>query len=191
MSEQQASTDPAHPAASVSRHHGIASFRRDLESALPANGSAATVPAVARHRRLLRNHTVNLRLALVRLLGSGLTALLTVVITPGLRFTDPTWWRLLVIALLFGLLNAVVKPILQFFVLRYIVSTYGAVVVLINMLLLWLMDELSDGFIAINGVFPLVIGGVLLGLLGLIIDTLLGANPPMLDSRFDSEDAGS
>ena len=146
-----------------------------------------TVPAVARHRRFAARHSFNPRLALVRVISAGLTAVLTVLIVPGLKFSGSEWWRIVLVAVVFGLLNAIVKPALQFFVLRFIISTYGLVVILINIVLLGLLAALSDGLIEVEDGRALVFGGVLIGALGLIFDTLLGANPPMLDKRLEGE----
>jgi uncharacterized membrane protein YvlD (DUF360 family) len=86
-------------------------------------------------------------------------------------------------------LNATVKPLLQFLVLRFIFSTYGIVVVIINALLLVLLAAiLDDTFVAYRPV-AVIAGGALVGALGLILETLLGATPPVLDRDYMDRNA--
>jgi len=129
----------------------------------------------------LRQEMSNWRLFVVRLVTSGLAVVLTVTILPGLQFTSWGWGRFLWIGLVFGLLNAVVKPIIQFFALRYLVASYGLVVVLINSLMLVMLSWILGGDIRSRGVLPFLLGGVLVGVLSLVLDSLAGTSPPILD----------
>jgi len=109
---------------------------------------------------------------------------LTVALIPGLLFLGWEWGQFTRIAVIFGILNATVKPLLQFLVLRYIFSTYGIVVVLINALLLVLLSLImEDTFVAARPLSVLA-GGALVGVLGLMLETLLGATPPVLDRDY-------
>lgn len=152
----------------------------------PTAQSMATgsIPAAHKRRIWSRVHGTNWRLFLVRLLSAGLSVTITVAIVPGLSFTDWRWGLIAVVGLVFGLLNAIVKPLLQFLVLRYIFSSYGIVVVLINVLMLVLLADLMRGTFESTGLLPVIVGGVVLGIVGLLLDTLLGANPPVLDRDY-------
>jgi putative membrane protein len=108
----------------------------------------------------------------------------TVALVPGLGFVGWRWGQGLVIALVFGLLNATVKPVLQFLVLRFILSTYGVVVVLINAVLLALLGAIMDDTFVASRPIALLAGGALVGVLGMVIETLLGATPPVLDRDY-------
>ena len=107
--------------------------------------------------------------------------LLTVVLLPGLRFTSWRWGQFLLIALVFGLLNALLKPIIQFFALRYLVATYGLVVVVINAVLLGLLSAILGGQIDARGLLSWLAGGLLIGVIGTFLDTLAGTTPPIID----------
>jgi putative membrane protein len=132
--------------------------------------------------RRVRRDLANWRLFVVRWLTSGLAVVVTVVLLPGLRFTSWTWGEFLLIGLVFGLLNALVKPVIQFFTLRYLVASYGVVVILINALLLVLLSWVLGGEIAVRGPIPLLLGGAVVGALGLFLDTLAGTTPPIFDT---------
>ena len=143
-------------------------------------------------RRFL-TEILNWRLALVRVLTSGLAVVLTVAVLPGLELARKSIGLFVLIGVVFGLLNALVKPVLQFFTLRYLVASYGLIVVVVNALMLGALSWILGGEITSRGVLPYLFGGLLVGVLGLLLDTLFGTMPPILDrddSGFDTESRG-
>ena len=144
-----------------------------------------SIPAAGRRRAWSRVSALNWRLFLVRFLSAGLSVFLTLIVTPGLSFGEFRASLFIPLGLIFGVLNATVKPLLQFLVLRFIFSTYGIVVVAINTVLLVLTASLlPDDTLEASGLLALVLGGAVVGLLGLVFETLLGANPPVLDRDY-------
>jgi putative membrane protein len=181
--------DDAAPATPAQALAIPASLRADLQEApepLPAQTGdpAGTVPAVSARRQWAKQQALNWRIYLIRFLTAGLSVVLTVLLLPGLRFTGWRWGEFLTIAIVFGLLNMLVKPLLQFLSLRFIFNTYGLVVVLINSLLLLLLGLLRPGWFQVERPVALLGGGLLVGLLGLVLETILGANPPILDRDY-------
>ena len=154
---------------------------------LTAAAGSGVVPAVAAQRRWARVTALNWRLGLIRALCAGLAVLVTVVIVPGLSITDYFPGSFLLVAVIFGLLNAIVKPVLQFLVLRFIFSTYGIVVIVINALLLWVLAESLPDLIEVRSLAALLLGGLGIGLIGTLLETILGATPPVLDRRNTEE----
>ena len=57
-------------------------------------------------------------------------------ITPGISF-DGDWWTLLVVALIFGVLNVSVRPLLWFMTLPLLIVTLGLFTFVLNALMLW------------------------------------------------------
>jgi putative membrane protein len=149
-------------------------------------GPVGSIPASERRRAWARAQVANWRLFLVRLFSAGLAVVVTVVLLPGLGFVGWRWGDFLRIAVIFGLLNATLKPLLQFLVLRFIFSTYGIVVVLINaVLLLLLLASILDDTFEVYRPVALVVGGLVVGALGLLFETLLGATPPVLGRGYE------
>ncbi|HEX6888719.1 MAG TPA: phage holin family protein [Candidatus Nanopelagicales bacterium] len=190
--ERAAPTTTSGDAGSVSPAQALAipaSLRAELQEApepLPAQtrDPAGTVPAVSARRQWAKQQALNWRIYLIRFLTAGLSVVLTVLLLPGLRFAGWRWGEFLTIAIAFGLLNMLVKPLLQFLSLRFIFNTYGLVVVLINSLLLLLLGLLMPDRFQVERPIALLGGGLLVGLLGLILETVLGANPPILDRDY-------
>ncbi len=147
-------------------------------------GPIGSIPAAQARAVWSRLQASNWRLFLIRFLSAGLAVVATVVVVPGLAFAGWRWGDFTRIAIIFGVLNATVKPLLQFLVLRFIFSTYGIVVVIINTLLLVLLAAILDGTFEAARPLSVLFGGLVVGVLGLILETLLGATPPTLDRDY-------
>lgn len=63
----------------------------------------------------------------------------------GIRF-DGAWPTLLVVALVFGVLNVTVRPILKFVTFPLLILTLGLFTFVLNALMLWLTGAISDAF---------------------------------------------
>ncbi|HEU4894948.1 MAG TPA: phage holin family protein [Acidimicrobiia bacterium] len=66
-------------------------------------------------------------------------------IVDGFEFTGD-WWQFLIVALILGIANAVVKPILRLFSLPFIILTLGLFLLVVNAIVLSLVVWLSDVF---------------------------------------------
>jgi putative membrane protein len=76
------------------------------------------------------------------------------------------------IGLIFGVVNAVVGPILRLLSLPFVLLTLGLFLLVINAALLGLTAALSDR-LAIDGIGTAVIGGLILAVAGWVADQLL------------------
>jgi putative membrane protein len=81
---------------------------------------------------------------LIRWFVTGLAILLTSYLLPGVRI-DSTG-ALIMAALVLGLLNAVVRPVLVFLTLPFTLITLGLFLLVLNALMLWLAVLLVPGF---------------------------------------------
>ena len=57
-----------------------------------------------------------------------------------------SFWAALIVALVLGLVNAIVKPVLVFFSIPFIIVTLGLFLLVINALMLMLAAAIVDGF---------------------------------------------
>ena len=76
------------------------------------------------------------------------------------------------IGLLFGLVNAIVGPVLRMLSLPFVVLTLGLFLLLINAALLGLTAALSDR-LTIDGFVTAVLGGLILAIAGWVADQVL------------------
>ena len=79
----------------------------------------------------------------------------------------------LVAALVLGLINAVLRPLLILLTLPVTVLTLGLFILVINGLMFWFAGELIDGF-HISGFWPSVIGALLYSVVSWALTSLLG-----------------
>ena len=128
----------------------------------------------------------NWRILLLRVLVNASVLLITAAIVPKIYFVDRHLLTLLWMALVLGVLNALVKPVVQFLTLPFIFGTYGVVIVLINAGLLWLLSALFPSLFAVDGNGWALLGGFVMGLLGSFLESLLGVTPPIVPEKYGS-----
>jgi putative membrane protein len=79
---------------------------------------------------------------LLRLVITAVALWAAVALVNGITFTG-SWLSLLIVALIFGLINAVVRPLLKLLTCPLVLLTLGLFIFVINALMLWLTSTLS------------------------------------------------
>jgi putative membrane protein len=131
--------------------------------------------------------TVPWRVTAGRVLVNALAVALVVLILPGVKeYADHPLLGYLLLGALFGLLNAFVKPAIQFVALPLLLGSMGLVLILINILVFWILEQLTP-LLGSSGFDWVALAGVLLGLLTGVLDNLLGLVPPILSDRPERE----
>jgi putative membrane protein len=83
-------------------------------------------------------------------------------------------WAAFVAALLLGIVNAIIRPILILLTLPLTLMTFGLFLLVINGLMLWLVAALVGGF-HVNGFWGAVFGSILISLVSWILSRILHA----------------
>jgi putative membrane protein len=110
-----------------------------------------------------------MRLLLVWVLNA--IALLGVAyIYPGVQVQD--WKSAAIAALVLGLVNTLVKPILVLLTLPVTILTLGLFLVVLNALLFWGVAEVLPGF-NVNGFWAAVLGAILYSVIGWLLSHLI------------------
>lgn len=115
-----------------------------------------------------------------RTLVSMATIALTVALLPGFTIDTPNLLEFLIVGALFGLLNTFVRPILIFLSGRLVIRTMGLFLIVVNSLLLLIMGLILPGW-HMDNVFTVLLAGLIVGIVGAMMDALLGFNRPVLD----------
>jgi putative membrane protein len=102
---------------------------------------------------------------LFRWLINTLALFIVTYVVPGI--TADSIVTLLIAALVLGLLNAIVRPILFWLTLPLTIVTLGIFLIVLNAIMLELTDVLVPGF-AISSFLAAFVGAVILGVLSLI-----------------------
>ena len=116
----------------------------------------------------------------MRILVNAIALAVTAAVTPKIYFVDKTVWSWLLMALMLGVLNALLKPILQFLTLQFLFVTFGLVVVVVNTLILLLLAFLFPARFAVDNLLWALVGGLVLGLISSFLESLLGLSMPIV-----------
>jgi putative membrane protein len=113
---------------------------------------------------------------ILRLLINAAALFVAVQLIPGMHFTGGVG-KLLGVALVFGLVNALVRPVLTVLSCPLIVLTLGLFMLVINaallMLTAWLSKGLNLGF-SVDGFLPALLGGLVIGLVSTVLTLFVG-----------------
>jgi putative membrane protein len=123
----------------------------------------------------------NIKVMIVRVILNGITLAVTVLLLPGVKAVDPSVLSFLLLGVIFGLLNALIKPILQVITLPYLFASYGLVVIIINSIVLIVLALLAPELIVIETILGVLAAGVIVGVLGGVLESIFGVTPPILD----------
>ncbi|MFN2188261.1 MAG: phage holin family protein [Candidatus Promineifilaceae bacterium] len=81
--------------------------------------------------------------------------------------------QVLLVAFIFGLVNALIKPILKLIGMPFIVLTLGLFTIIINAFLLWIVDLLSGDIFQIQGVLTYLLASIIISLVSWALNMLL------------------
>ncbi|NHB84093.1 phage holin family protein [Tessaracoccus sp. HDW20] len=117
---------------------------------------------------------------LMRLIVTALATAVAVWLVPGIHLgSDNQVVTLLLVALIFGLVNAIIKPLVTVVSTCLVVLSLGLFMLVINagMLLLtsWLAGNFGLGF-HVAGFWPALWGSLIISVVGAILGGLLGNN---------------
>jgi putative membrane protein len=100
---------------------------------------------------------------------------LAVLIVPGIEFRGD-WTGVLWLALIAGLLNALVRPVLKFLTCPLIILTLGLFTLVINTFIFWLTSRIGQSLgigIAVDGIWPAFLGGLVVSVVSIILSLVL------------------
>jgi putative membrane protein len=86
--------------------------------------------------------------------------------------TIDTFWTALVAALVLGLINALIRPVLLLLTLPVTIVTLGLFIFVINGLLFWWVGSFIDGF-HVSGFWSGVFGAIVYSLISWLLASLL------------------
>ena len=113
---------------------------------------------------------------LIRLLVNAAALYVATQIVPGVTYTGGDWVPFFAVALVFGLVNAFVRPVTWILTFPFIIVTLGLFLLVINGLMLWLTSRLSGalglGF-HVAGFWPAFWGALVVSLVGMALNAVL------------------
>ncbi|USR92778.1 phage holin family protein [Phormidium yuhuli AB48] len=110
---------------------------------------------------------------LVTWLMTALALVITAYVVPGIQLDG--FNAALIAAIILGLVNAVVRPLLILLTLPITIITLGLFLLVINALSIQLVAALTSGF-AVSNLLSALIGSLVLSFVSGILDSLIGKN---------------
>jgi putative membrane protein len=127
---------------------------------------------------------------LIRLLVNAAALWVAARLVPGVSY-DGGVLPFLGVALVFGVINAILRPVLKLLTLPLIIVTLGFFALVVNGLMLWLTSSLSAslglGF-HVSGFWPAFFGALVVSVVSLILSMLIRepSSPTVRVARFDA-----
>ncbi len=121
----------------------------------------------------------NLRNFIIRLIINAAAIAITAWLLPGIHVngagggSSAALVTLLLIALVFGIINAVIKPILLILTCPMVILTLGLFIFIINGLLLWITSLVLGNRFVIDSFWSAVLGGIVMGIAAIVVEWVL------------------
>jgi putative membrane protein len=112
---------------------------------------------------------------LIRWFINAVAIFLAIRFVAGITFQG-SWLGIIWLALIFGLVNAFLRPLLKLLTCPLIIVTLGLFTLLINTFLFWLTGQIGHIFgisITINGFWPAFLGGLVVSIVSIILSLIL------------------
>jgi putative membrane protein len=98
----------------------------------------------------------------------GISAAMLLVVAALVDGISLTWLGALEAAVVLGLINAIIRPILVLFTLPLSIMTFGLFIFVLNALLFWLAAAIVPGF-SVHGFVAAFMGALVFGLLNVLV----------------------
>jgi putative membrane protein len=113
---------------------------------------------------------------LLRIMINALSIAMAVKVVNGITFTGE-WWNMIIIGGVFGIVNAIIKPLLTLFTLPLIVLTLGFFTLIINSVMLAITAGLSGPLslgLQIHGFWAAFKGALIVSIVSMLLSWLTG-----------------
>jgi putative membrane protein len=113
---------------------------------------------------------------ITRLLVNAVALWVAIRFVPGISF-DGDWVHLFAVALVFGVLNAVLRPILFVLTLPFLIVTLGLFTFVLNAFMLWLTSATSDLFglrFHVDGFAAAFLGALVITVVSFALSLIVG-----------------
>jgi putative membrane protein len=109
---------------------------------------------------------------LLRWLINAVGLFVAIKIVPGIEAQSENWLSILVLALIFGVINALLNPLLKLLTCPLIILTLGLFTIVINTVLFWLAGRVGEMFgvgFYVDGWLPALLGSLVVSFISIIL----------------------
>jgi putative membrane protein len=105
-----------------------------------------------------------------------LAVLVAVYVVRGLTFKDDSLWTPFVVALVLGILNSFIRPIIMFLALPLLIFTLGLFMLVINAALLYLVGLILGDYFQVHNFGSAFLGALIISVVSAILNIVTGTN---------------
>jgi putative membrane protein len=112
---------------------------------------------------------------LIRFAINAIALYAAVAIVPGINPQSTNWLTFVWLALIFGIINALLRPILAVLTCPLIILTLGLFTLLINTLMFWLAGRIGTAFgvgFTVDGFWPAFMGALVTSAISIVLSML-------------------
>lgn len=103
--------------------------------------------------------------------------MLAIKLVPGIEYAGK-WWGVLLVGMIFGLVNTIIRPVVAFLSLPLLILSLGLFTFIINAMMLgltsWISGQMNLGF-RVAGFGASLIGALIISLVSLVLSCLIPA----------------
>jgi len=115
----------------------------------------------------------------IRLAVNAVALYIAVNVVDGIHAEPDNWLAFVLLALIFGLINALLKPLLTIMSCPLIILTLGLGTLLINTLMFYLAGVIGNQFgvgFTVDGFWPAFLGALVVSIISFLLSALLGGD---------------
>lgn len=110
----------------------------------------------------------------IRVLINAVAIAVTAMLTPNIHIANNDITTLLVIGLIFGLVNSLLKPLLILLTCPAVILSLGLFIFVINGVMLLITDSIAgDRLVIDGGIFTAILGGMVMGGVSMLLESVL------------------
>lgn len=110
----------------------------------------------------------------IRVVINAIGIALTAMLIPGIQVVNNDIGTLLIIGLVFGIVNSLIKPILMFLTCPAVIVTLGLFILVINGVMLLITESLvGDRLIIEGGIWTAILGGIVMAIVSMVLEGIM------------------
>lgn len=123
----------------------------------------------------IAGYNIRMKQAFIKWIMNTIAIMLAVKFVPGIVYTGE-WWGILLVGIIFGLVNTVIRPLVTLFTFPLLILTLGIFTFIINAMMLsvtsWFSDKLELGF-HVTGFRAAFWGALVISIVSLILGCIM------------------
>lgn len=123
----------------------------------------------------------------IRVLINAVAIAITAILIPNIQIADNDISTLLLLGLIFGIVNAMLKPILILLTCPVVLLSLGLFILVINGIMLMITDALAgDRLVIEGGIGAAMLGGIVMAGVTMLLESVLRLNDDEAEKNDDS-----